>query len=274
MNQEGLGLRQSVPFAFQRPREELTQGRRVHFWCGGRRAGWCTTYVNTKRPASSTGVQTQHKAEESSSSTRGDSILHQPSCWTSHLGPADGPDHLFSQCPPQKGITVTKGKRLGRFQAGFQRTVWASCRAGCQSLCPPTSAIHRHCHPLGYPHAAASLPSHPVGWRRRDASKTAKLKCHCSLFPLLKLGLTRQAEWTPFQGVQPEEKKMQGRARSKDSLAACSPVSVDIKLLKLSEHKISPCNFFLFHSRDLALWWSRCFHLLPPTFPICFPCLL
>lgn len=95
-----------------------------------------------------------------------------------------------------------------------------------------------------YPHAAVSLPSHPVGWRRRDASRTAKQECCCSLFPLLKLRHTRQAELTPFQGVQTEKKKMQGKAKSKDSLAAQSPVFVDIKPLKLSEHKISPYNIF------------------------------
>lgn len=59
------------------------------------------------------------------------------------------------------------------------------------------------------PHAAASLPSHPVGWRRRHASRTAKQQCHCSLFPLLRLRYTGQAELMPFWCVQPEKKKKQ-----------------------------------------------------------------
>lgn len=39
---------------------------------------------------------------------------------------------------------------------------------------------------------------------------------------------------------------MQGKGSSKDSLAAPSPVFVDIKLLKLPEHKTSPYNIFFF----------------------------
>lgn len=121
-----------------------------------------------------------------------------------------GPATSSLSAHPRRALLSPRARDWGCFHAGFQPTVWESCRAECQSFCPCTSMIYRHCHHLGTPMQQPLCPR-TVGWRRRDASTTAKQECCCSLFPLLKLRLNRQENALP--GCPAWEEKNAGKGQ-------------------------------------------------------------